>query len=570
MMASDEVRTLAALKSHREQVFDPTVARHGGRIVKLMGDGTLVEFASVVDAVRCAIDIQSAMTSQRALEIWDIALRIGINLGDIIIDGDDIYGDGVNIAARLEPLAPPGGICISAIVRDSVGNRIDVAFEDGGEVAIKNIASPVRVWTWQPGVSPATAADGAGASPALPAQADGSLEAPAIAVLPFDNMSGDSEQEYFSDGITEDIITDLSKVAGLLVIARNSSFTYKGKSIDIRAVGRELGVTAVLEGSIRRAGNKVRITAQLIDAKSGMHLWAERYDRDLTDIFAVQDDVTTSIVDALKVKLTPAETARIGEVPTVNIEAHDLFLRGREALFSIENNKEAFERAVTCFTKAIELDPDYAEAYAGLAHAYNRDFQNNWSGRTDGQELSVMYSRRALEKGPELPYVHYVAALAKFWDRDSDGAAKECERALALNPNFAPAVGLRGFVKIYGGRPLDALPDIERALRLDPLTAHLFWHFIGSAYLVAGKDDKAAEAFRERVRLSPRTDLSRGLLVSALGHLGEFNEARRVWSDLKQLKPDYSFAAHIARLPFKDPADAERIRQGFAKAGLSE
>ena len=288
MMAADESGTLAALKRHREAVFDPAVAEHNGRIVKLIGDGTLVEFASVVDAVNCALAIQRTL----AAEIADgpkITLRIGVNLGDIIIDGDDIYGDGVNVAARLEPLAEPGGVCLASIVNESVGTRIDVAFSDGGEVHVKNIDRPIRIWKWHPGA----AAEPARAPKAEPAPAKAErTEKPSIAVLPFTNMSGDQEQEYFSDGITEDIITDLSKVAGLLVIARNSSFAYKGRNVDIRTVGRELGVRSVLEGSIRRAGNRVRITAQLIDAADGGHLWAERYDRDLTDIFAVQDEVT--------------------------------------------------------------------------------------------------------------------------------------------------------------------------------------------------------------------------------------------------------------------------------------
>ena len=301
MMAVDEAGTLAALKHHRNTIFDPAVTRHRGRLVKLIGDGALVEFASVVDAVNCALAIQRSIKTQAPSDGHGIVLRIGINLGDVIIDGEDIYGDGVNVAARLEPLADPGGVCVSGVVNESVGNRVDVSFTDGGEVTVKNIARPIRVWKWHPD------RDTVSAKPLARPEAAES-EPPSIAVLPFNNISGDPEQEYFSDGISEDIITDLSKIAGLLVIARNSSFAYKGKNPDIRTVGRELGVRSVLEGSIRRSGNRVRITAQLINAANGGHLWAERYDRDLTDIFAVQDDVTRCIVEALKVKLTPAET----------------------------------------------------------------------------------------------------------------------------------------------------------------------------------------------------------------------------------------------------------------------
>ena len=331
LMGADEAGTLGALKRHREVIFDPAVAAHNGRIVKLIGDGTIVEFGSVIDAVNCALAVQrsSALPPDPNSAPSPIVLRIGINLGDVIIEGDDIYGDGVNIAARLEPLAEPGGVCISSIVNESVGNRIDVRFQDGGEIGVKNIDHPIRVWRWHPataeGVEQKTNGSGA--------HAVQKAATASIAVLPFTNMSGEAEQEYFSDGITEDIITDLSKIAGLTVIARNSSFTYKGRAVDVRAVGRELGVQSVLEGSIRRAGNRVRITAQLIDAGSGGHLWADRYDRDLTDIFAVQDDVTHRIVDALKVTLGPDEKARAagGGGATVNMEAYDYSLRGREA-----------------------------------------------------------------------------------------------------------------------------------------------------------------------------------------------------------------------------------------------
>ena len=315
---------------------------------------------------------------------------------------------------------------MSSIVNESVGNRANIAFEDGGEVTVKNIDRPIRVWKWRPDAD--GAGDLAGPRASEPARPGG--DQPSIAVLPFDNMSGDPEQEYFSNGITEDIITDLSKISGLLVIARNSSFAYKGKDPDIRTVGRELGVANVLEGSIRRAGNRVRITAQLIDALSGVHLWAERYDRELTDIFALQDEVTASIVDALKIKLTPAETARIADVPTTSIEAHDLFLRGREALLSSENTREAFDLAVRCFTRAIELDPDYAEPYVGLAHTHNRDFQNGWTGRADGKELAAHFSKIGLEKGPDLPYAHYMASLVRFWDGDLAGSDTKPTRGM--------------------------------------------------------------------------------------------------------------------------------------------
>ena len=308
LMAADEAGALAALNRHRADEFDPAVSAHNGRIVKLMGDGALVEFASVVDAVNCALAIQIAAARGEAA----LALRIGVNLGDIILQGDDIYGDGVNIAARLEPLAEPGGVCVSSVVHESIRDRVEATFDDGGMVEVKNIDRPVSVWRWHPG--------SAKAAVPVPARKP---EGPSVAVLAFTNMSGDPEQEYFADGIAEDIITDLSKVSGLTVIARNSSFAYKGRAVDMRSVGRELGVGHVLEGSVRRAGSRVRVTAQLIDAATGAHLWAERYDGDLADVFAVQDAVTLKIVEALKVKLTPAERAGIARVGTFSAQAHD-------------------------------------------------------------------------------------------------------------------------------------------------------------------------------------------------------------------------------------------------------
>ena len=398
MMGADEGGTLSALKHHRETVFDPTVAEHKGRIFKLIGDGTLVEFASVVDAVNCALAIQRAVRALKPPNAGGITLRIGVNLGDVIIEGDDMYGDGVNVAARLEPLAEPGGICIAAIVNDSIGNRIDVAFRDAGEVSVKNIARPVRVWKWHPDHD-AAAGRPASATAAAAPSAKPKPEQPSIAVLPFDNMSGDPEQEYFTDGVTEDIITDLSKVSGLLVIARNSSFTYKGKSVDIRAVGRELGVLNVLEGSIRRAGNRIRITAQLIDAVTGGHIWAERFDRDLTDIFEVQDEVTRHIVDALKVQLTPGEAERIAETPTDNLAALELFQKGRALFASPVIDAAIWARAIDLLRQAITLDPGYAEALAALGLTYMYDVSNAWSGNPRSPLFAPANSRG----GPSRP-----------------------------------------------------------------------------------------------------------------------------------------------------------------------
>ena len=559
LMGADEEGTLAHLNALRRDHWEPKIAEHRGRIVKRTGDGMLIEFASVVDAARYATDIQRGMIERNTAIARDkrIELRIGLHIGDIIIEGDDIFGDGVNIAARLEGVSEPGGICFSRAAYEQVYGKLDVAFEDGGEQRLKNIAQPVRIFHVKFG----TTAPSSGLAPP---------DEPSIAVLPFTNMSGDADQEYFSDGITEDIITDLSKIAGLLVIAGNSSFAYKGKSFDIRTVGRELGVRSILEGSIRKAGNRVRITAQLIDAANGAHLWADRYDRDLTDIFAVQDEVTCHIVDALKVKLTPVEAARIADIPTKSLEAHDLFLRGRELIFSRKWTREIFNQLVAHTTRAIELDPNYAEAYAGLGFAHHQDFHNRFTGSPNALDIAEHFASIAVEKGPTAPFPHWVLAAVTLWKKKFDVVKRETEIALALNPNYALAWNTRGNAEAYSGHPLAAIPYFERAMRLDPAHTQQYTHFLASAYLVAGQYEAAAASFRERIRLAPETDLSRGLLISALGHLGQIDEARRVWSELKQINPKYSFDGHLARLPFSNPADAGRIKDGFAKTGLRE
>ncbi len=556
LMATDEAGTLAALKAHRKGVLEPAIAERGGRIVKLMGDGALVEFSSVVDAVACALAIQ---TADRAADgTGALTLRIGVNLGDVIIDGDDIYGDGVNVAARLEALAEPGGICISSIVHESLGGRVEAGFADGGKVQVKNIDRPIGVWRWQAGGSaPASAAP-----PAAQARAS-------IAVLPFDNMSGDPEQEYFSDGISEDIITDLSKIGGLVVIARNSSFVYKGRSVDIREVAKDLGVGTVLEGSIRRAGNRVRINAQLIEAATGGHLWAERYDRELTDIFAVQDDVTRHIVEALKVELTRGEEARVAAAPTTDHEAHDLFLRGRELFRGGVWDRAILERARGYFQQAIDHDPAYADAHAGLAMSYNIDFQNRLTGDPTALDTAWRVAEQAIAKGPDEPFPHWVAATIAIWRKDLARARQETGQALALSPSFALAHATRGHAEVYAGTPLVAIPYLEQAIRLDPAFTQQYLHFMGSAYLAAGRYEAAAANFRERIRLAPKTDISRGLLIAALGHLGLVEEARQVRDELRLVNPDYSFAAHLARLPFSDAADAARIEEGYARAGVA-
>src|SRR5438128_744178 len=359
LMGANETGTLAALKTLQTDFIDGKIAEHQGRIVKLTGDGMLVEFPSVVNAVACAADVQRGMRDRNAGMSQErrIEFRMGVNLGDVIVEGEDIFGDGVNVAARLESIAPVGGITVSQSVRDHVGNRLGLTFEDMGERRLKNIERPIRVYTIS--LDAPSSRDSGDAASARP------QEKPSIAVLPFINMSGDPEQEYFSDGITEDIITDLSKVSGLFVVARNTVFTYKGKTVEVQQVAKHLGVNFILEGSVRKAGTRVRVTGQLINGRDSGHVWADRYDRDLTDIFAIQDEITHAIVEQLKVKLLPQEKKSIGQTPTGNVEAYTYYLRGRQFLH--RHSKSYYQLARRMFAKAVELDPAYARAYAGIA-----------------------------------------------------------------------------------------------------------------------------------------------------------------------------------------------------------
>ncbi|MGQ0567167.1 MAG: adenylate/guanylate cyclase domain-containing protein [Gemmobacter sp.] len=556
LMGADEAGTLAAMHHVWTQVFNPAVAAHRGRVFKTMGDGALVEFASAVDAVDCAVAVQAGMAAMNAASgRAAMEFRIGINLGDVVSEGDDILGDGVNVAARLETQAPRNGILVSDSVHGQVRGKVAITFADAGDLALKNIAAPVRAWRWGEGQAATVAATD---------------DLPSIAVLPFTNMSNDPEQEYFSDGIAEDVITDLSKIAGLMVIARNSSFAYKGKTVDIRAVGRDLGVTSVLEGSIRRAGNRVRITAQLIDARNGAHLWAERYDRDLTDIFAVQDEVTLQIVGALKVTLRPAERARLAETRAANVEAHDAFLQGRAAMMGAVKDGQAFHRAVTAFERAIQIDPAYSAPYAGLALCHVFDYLNRWTGAPDPLGLAATLAATALDKGPNDPFSHQVSGIVKSWQKDLEGAVAASEHALTLSPNFAPAHQSLGTQLIYLGRTEQGIGHIRRAMALEPGLAHTPQHFLALGELLMGHYDAAEAIFRDRIRQAPNTDFSRAFLAATLGHLGRTDEARAVWADLRAVNPKYSLADHLDRSPFRRAQDIARITDGLAKAGLPD
>ena len=489
LMSADEAGTLAQLKKMRGQVIDDKIAQHQGRIVKLMGDGILVEFPSVVKAVECA----AAM--QRAIEEWSsntppesrIRFRIGINLGDVIVDGDDIYGDGVNVAARLERLATPGGIAVSGSVRDHVGNRVALAFEDRGEQQLKNIEKPVRVY------------DILLQEPESSAMPSSKKEKPSIAVLPFNNMSGDPEQEYFSDGITEDIITDLSKISALSVIARHTSFTYKGKAVKVQAVGKELGADFILEGSVRKSGERIRVTGQLISGNDGTHIWAERFDRDLTDIFAIQDEITHAIVEQLKVKLLPQEKKSIGQAPTDNVEAYTYYLRGRDFLYRY--SKRYFELARRMFVKALELDSNYARAYAGIADC------DAWLYMIYQADVSLEgileTSAKALALDNNLAEAHTARGVALSAARKFDEANVEFEWALTLDPNSFEAHFLYARPAFQQGKIARAVELLERASEINPADYKppaLMIHMIRSL----GRESETKAAARKTVELAER------------------------------------------------------------------
>ena len=557
LMSHDEEGTLRRLKAHLGDLVEPRIAAHRGRIVKRTGDGLLVDFASAVEAVRCAIAIQSGMVDRNRATPADsrIEFRIGINLGDVIIEGEDLYGDGVNLAARLEGIAEPGAIFVSRAVRDSVRDKLEVALEDLGEHSLKNIARPVRVFRiGRTGAPPV-------ASPSP------TPDKPSLAVLPFANMSGDAEQEYFSDGMTEDLITDLSKVSALFVIARNSSFAYKGKAVKVQEIGRELGVRFVLEGSIRKVGNRVRVTAQLVDAGSGGHLWADRFDRDLTDIFATQDEVVQKIVSALAVKLTRGEERRLRRGGTRNVEAYEAWLRARELL--ARGTRDAVVQSRAMHRRAIEIDPNFAAPHAGLAFGVIADYVNAWTAEPEhALEEAERWARRAIELDVQEPVGHVALGNVLLWQRNHDAALAALARAVELDPNYAQGHTLTGMTLMYSGRAAEALEFFATAMRLDPLYPNVLLHFLAQAHFSLGDYEIAARHLLDRIARNPDTDASRMLLAACYGHLGRAEDARAMWADLLKVNPGFSLTQRARVLPYKDPEDFQRIAAGLKRAGL--
>jgi adenylate cyclase len=472
LMGADEEGTLARWTTHRSELIDLQLSAHRGRIVKLMGDGMLVEFSSVVDAVRCAVAIQRGMAARNEDEAEDrqIILRIGINLGDIIVEGDDIHGDGVNVAARLQELAAPGGVSVSGKVHDEVLGKVEAVFEDLGEKSVKNIAQPIRVYA-------VTSADETTAKQGDEIEALPLPSKPSIAVLPFDNMSGDPEQEYFADGIADDILTGLSRFHDLFVIARNSSFTYKGTAVDIKQVGRELGVRYVLEGVVRKAGNRVRITAQLIEADSGNHLWAEKYDGDLADIFDLQDEITASVVGAIGPSVLDSEIEKARRKRPDSLDAYELCMRGRA--HQRELDAEGLAKAKKYFLQAIDRDDRLAQAFSGLAETYWMEALLGLADVEQSLAEALSAGRRAVEIDEAEATAHTWIGFAALVTRQHDVALLEVERAVELNPNNAMARATRGSIYSFTGRPQQGAEECRLALRLSP-------HENGGAKLVHG------------------------------------------------------------------------------------
>jgi adenylate cyclase len=570
LMGEDEAGTLARLKSLRSELVQPEITGGRGRTVKLMGDGLLAEFPSVVEAVRCAVDIQQGMAGREPDLPAErrIRLRIGVNLGDIIVEGSDIYGDGVNIAARLEGLAEPGGICISGKVYEEVGNKLPIAFEDLGRREVKNILEPVRVYRWAGTTSdPKPDVAAVETEPALP-------DKPSIAVLPFDNMSGDPEQENFVDGICEDLITALSKIRWFFVIARNSTFTYKGQAVEVTQVAKDLGVRYVIEGSVRKAGKRVRITAQLIDATTGRHVWAERYDRELADIFELQDEMTQTIAGAVEPELSAAERERAVHKPPENLDAWETYQRGLWHLWNF--TKDENTEAQRVLRRAQELDPGFATAYAFESYSHYLDAMLGFAeAPEDSLAAALTTAQKARSLDDKDPIAYFAMGRVYMMRGEHDASVAELETALALNPSFAPAYHGLGFALVLSGRLEEADEALDKAVRLSPRDPVLWgtMSFRSVTRNLLGDFEGAADWARKAVH-EPRAAKggywSHATLASALGNLGQIAEASAAVEEALRQKTDLSIAYLKTTFPTKHPGGLDRYLDGLRKAGLPE
>jgi adenylate cyclase len=566
LMGENEEATLAALTGHLTTLIEPSIAEHHGRVVKTTGDGLLAEFASVVDAIDCAVAIQEGMCERNAEvpENRRVAFRIGVNLGDVIVQQDDLFGDGVNVAARLEGLAEPGGICISDLVRQGIRAKRDLALEDLGPQRVKNIGEPVHAFRIRVGAPP----------PAAIAEEETPLplpDRPSIAVLPFDNISADQEQEYFSDGITEDIITELSKISGLFVIARHSSFVYKGQAVTLKQVGRDLGVRHVLEGSVRKAGKRLRISAQLIDAANDHHLWAERYDRDLEDIFAVQDEVARSVASALAVALKPDEGELLSRAPTENIEAYDIYLRTRAALWPPTRGNLLSAR--NAYRRIAEIDPTFAGGPAGdsMTYAFSVIFGHSDEPREDA-ELALKLAETAVALDDAFAQSHSALGLAKTVTGHYDDGVIQARRAVELQPGDADARLYLTFALLFDGQAEQAREEITTALRLDPQYINgPYLNVLGVVCFCAGRYDEAIGAFRRNVdRGGPLAAPALVFRTAACSAAGHSEDAKASAEALLDFNPDFSSSGFRMLQMFRNPEVRLQVIEALRRAGLPE
>jgi adenylate cyclase len=594
LMGDDEVATVRAITEYRA-VIASMVAGHAGRIVDAPGDNVLAEFASVVDAVQCAVDIQRELQSRNADRppSRQMRFRIGINLGDVIVEGERLYGDGVNIAARLESLAEGGGICISGTAFDQIEGKLPFRCEFMGEHAVKNIARPVRVYRLRLEAGPSS---GPAPRPRMarwrshqhiaavvallllivvaawlawrwltPEPVGLPLpDRPSVAVLPFTNLSQDPTQEYFSDGVTEDLITGLSKVSGLFVIARNSVFTYKGKPVRIREVGRDLGVRYVLEGGVQRSGSRVRITAQLVDAATGYHIWAERYDREVRDIFALQDEVTQQIVRAMAVKLTETENVRLDRPPTGALEAYDLVLRG--TVERHRTTREGNAEARRLFVRALDLDPNYASAYVGLAWTHLQSWQLLWSAEREGLARARELAEKAITLNDSLVGPYCLLGQVYLWQKEHDRAMAQAERAVGLAPNAADGYETLAEILGWSGRPEESLSRIRHAMRLNPHYPFYYLWTLGHAYYLTGRRQEALDALGRLVQANPNFFPAHVYRAVLFSELGRAKEARESWLKAGQLSPVVPMPDLRDRIPYKRQADLDRLLSAVHRA----
>ncbi|MBY3043210.1 adenylate/guanylate cyclase domain-containing protein [Rhizobium ruizarguesonis] len=553
LMEADEQGTLKVLKARRRDILAPLITLYRGRLVKVMGDGVLVEFASAVDAVQCAVDLQygTAEANDSLPDSRRVILRIGINLGDIIVDGSDLYGDGVNVAARLEALGEPGDICVSGSVYDQVKRKVETDFDDLGQKSLKNIAEPVRVYR----VRHSAIADRKGEPEPLPLPSE-----PSIAVLPFTNMSGDAEQDVFTDGLTEDLITDLSRNATLFVIARHSTFAYKGKSIDIRVIARDLGVRYLLEGSARRAAGRVRINVQLIDAINGNHLWADRFDRDLEDIFAVQDEVTARIVEALIGRLaTQPPRSRPN-----SMEAYDLCVRGR-GLIGI--SPAAARESRVLLQRAITLDPDYAEAHRLLAFHLWQAWAQWGEPEIPNRLVAVAMAEKAVKLDPNDAGCRFVLGHLLAYERRWPESDAEFATALEIDPNYADAWADMSDFSVLSGKPATAVEQVQKALRLNPRPPKWYYWDLGFAQYAACQYKAAVVTLRNEATYQT---ISRRVLAASLAQLGRMDEAHQEGELFMASNPHFTISHWVASQPFRDQATCDHFVDGYRKAGLPD